>query len=188
MRKSLFQRTFSKSKGGMGISDQKYIEYLIESYGNLILSICYQMTQNYFDAEDLTQETFLAAYKNLKSFDYKYEKAWLARIAVNKCIDYKRKNCNLEEPTDESIFHTMENGSSEIDAHLLDEEVQNRLKKCCEQLKSPYKEVALAHFYEEKGVDEIAAKTGKGKKTIQTQIYRAKEQLRKLYRREEERQ
>lgn len=143
------------------------------------------MTQNYFDAEDLTQETFLAAYKNLNSFDYKHEKAWLAKIAVNKCVDYKRKNFNREEPTDVSIFHTIENQASDIDAHLLNEEVQRRLKKCCEQLKSPYKEVAIAHFYEEKGVDEIAANSGKKRKTIQTQIYRAKEQLRKLYRRED---
>ena len=143
------------------------------------------MTHNYFDAEDLTQETFLSAYKNLNSFDGKYEKAWLSKIAVNKCIDYKRRNRYLEEPTAKELFSNVKDLGPPLDSHILDEEVHSLLKHNCEQLKSPYREVALAYFYEEKGVAEIAAETGKARKTIQTQIYRAKEQLRKLYRKEE---
>lgn len=161
------------------------MEHLIDTYQNLILSICYKMTQNYFDAEDLAQETFLSAYRNLNSFDRRYEKAWLARIAVNKCTDYKRSAKNRAEPAEENTFLTITDPTPSVEQHILEKEVQLHLKICCEQLKSPYKEVALAHFYEEKDVEEIAAVTGRKRKTIQTQIYRAKEQLRKLYGKEE---
>ena len=46
------------------------------------------MTSDYFASEDLTQDTFLSAYKHLSEFDGKYEKAWICRIATNKCLDY----------------------------------------------------------------------------------------------------
>jgi len=50
----------------------------------------------------------------------------------------------------------------------------------CQSLKSPYKEVATEHFYREKSVKEISEETGKGIKTVQTQVYRAKAMIKKL--------
>ena len=47
-------------------------------------------------------------------------------------------------------------------------------------LKSPYREVATAHFCNELSVAEIAQQNGKNPKTIQTQIYRAKAMLKKM--------
>jgi RNA polymerase sigma-70 factor (ECF subfamily) len=48
------------------------------------------------------------------------------------------------------------------------------------QLKSPYKEVAYAHFCKELSVPEIAQQTGKNPKTVQTQLYRARAMLKKM--------
>ena len=70
------------------ITEKQYLEYLIKQYQNLIYSICLKSVGNPFDAEDLTQEVFLSAYKNLSRFDGTYEKAWLSKIAVRKCLDY----------------------------------------------------------------------------------------------------
>lgn len=47
-------------------------------------------------------------------------------------------------------------------------------------LKSPYREVAAAHFCQELSVAEIARQKGKNPKTIQTQLYRAKAMLKKM--------
>ena len=63
-------------------TEKQYLEYLIKQYQNLIYSICLKSVGNPFDAEDLTQEVFLSAYKNLSRFDGNYEKAWLSKIAV----------------------------------------------------------------------------------------------------------
>ena len=68
------------------ITEKQYLEYLIKQYQNLIYSICLKSVGNPFDAEDLTQEVFLSAYKNLSRFDGNYEKAWLSKIAVRKCL------------------------------------------------------------------------------------------------------
>ena len=62
---------------------------LVKQYERLIITICLSFTKNYFDAEDLAQQTFLAAYQNYESFDGNNIKAWLTTIAANKCKDYR---------------------------------------------------------------------------------------------------
>ena len=69
------------------ITEKQYLEYLIKQYQNLIYSICLKSVGNPFDAEDLTQEVFLSAYKNLSRFDGNYEKAWLSKIAVTSATN-----------------------------------------------------------------------------------------------------
>ena len=86
------------------ITEKQYLEYLIKQYQNLIYSICLKSVGNPFDAEDLTQEVFLSAYKNLSRFDGTYEKAWLSKIAVRKCLDYLKAAGRRSIPTDDELF------------------------------------------------------------------------------------
>ena len=51
------------------INRDEQLEVLIDRYQNLIFSICYKITADYFAAEDLAQETFLSAYEKYGSFD-----------------------------------------------------------------------------------------------------------------------
>ena len=51
----------------------------------------------------------------------------------------------------------------------------------CQSLKPPYDEIAKAYYYDEMDAAEIAMKKGMKLKTVQTQIYRARAMLRKLY-------
>ena len=72
------------------IGSKENLIRLINQYQNLIFSICLKLTGDYFVAEDLTQETFVSAFQHWNEFDGNFEKAWLCRIASNKCIDYNR--------------------------------------------------------------------------------------------------
>ena len=83
------------------------IEKMIESYGKLVFSICYKMTSDYFAAEDLTQETFLSVYGNLDAFGGENEKAWICKIASNKCLDYLKKAERRSIPTEKEYFLEM---------------------------------------------------------------------------------
>ena len=53
----------NREKETVMITEKQYLEYLIKQYQNLIYSICLKSVGNPFDAEDLTQEVFLSAYK-----------------------------------------------------------------------------------------------------------------------------
>ena len=54
----------------------------MQKYEKYIITICFSFTKNYFDAEDLAQETFLSAYRHLESFRGGNFKAWLTAIAA----------------------------------------------------------------------------------------------------------
>lgn len=168
-------------KGGGNINKDEYYEHLIDSYQNLVYSICFKIVNDYFEAEDLAQETFISAYRHLDTFDRQYEKAWLCRIATNKCLDYLKKSDRQSIPTEDDYFLTQVNKEPTPEENILELEVKKQLSDRCKGLKSPYKEIALDYFYNEISAAEIAAKSGKNIKTVQTQIYRARSMLQKTY-------
>lgn len=163
------------------ISSRVNITALIDRYQNLVFSICYHMTKDYFASEDLTQETFLSAFRNLSGFDGSNEKAWICRIASNKCVDYLKAAERRAVPVleEEMEIPCTTDGIPEKEA--LEKEVREELLSCCRQLKPPYDKTAVMFFYEEKKPQEIAAATGEKIKTVQTRISRARQMLRKLY-------
>ena len=139
------------------------------------------MTSDYFVSEDLAQETFLSAYKNLGSFDGKYEKAWICTIATNKCRDYLQSAGRRSIPVEETELGEQVDQQKTPEQACLEEEVRKTLLERCQSLKSPYDEIARLYYYEELDVDEIAQKKDMKRKTVQTQIYRARAMLRKVY-------
>ena len=67
----------------------------------------------------------------------------------------------------------------------MEEEIKKELIKRCEELRPPYNEVAKDYYIKELSAREIATRRGQSVKTIQTQIYRARELLKKRYGKEE---
>lgn len=163
------------------ISREEQLEILLERYQNLVFSICYRLTDDYFAAEDLAQETFLSVYEKYSSFDGKNEKAWICKIATNKGLDYLKAAGRRNVPVEDSYFAWQETKESSPEEKTLEDAVRAELYESCRKLKSPYDEVALDYYYYELDVGEIAQKRNKNPKTIQTQIYRARGMLRKKY-------
>ncbi|MCH5254553.1 MAG: sigma-70 family RNA polymerase sigma factor [Lachnospiraceae bacterium] len=177
-------------EGAENIHKEEQLTALIDSYQNLVFSICYKMTSDYFAAEDLAQDTFLSAYEHLKSFDGSNPKAWICRIATNKCIDYLSHSGRRSIPTEDVALESNLGAETNADhtntpEHIyMEREMKEQLLFNCSRLKPPYDEVAKAYYYDEMEVKEIAARRGQKIKTVQTQIYRARAMLRKIYRKE----
>ena len=161
------------------------ISALIDQYQNLIFSICYRTIGDYFAAEDLTQDTFLSAYRSLNTFDGENEKAWLCRIAVNKCTDYLKSAKRRSEPMDLADMPELQSRDGLPEQEAYEKSVRNILLAFCRDLKDPYGEVAVLYFHEENSPEEIAKKLHRKLKTVQTQIYRARSMLQEMYRKEE---
>lgn len=163
------------------------------------------MTADYFASEDLTQETFLAVYRHLSTFDGQNEKAWVCRIATNKCLDYLqsagRRSIPVADMGEDGARAPdgSENGKSPgvgklsrddiatqqtPESILLEKEVRRILLERCLSLKPPYDEIAKAYYYDELSAEEIARQKGVKKKTVQTQVYRARSMLRRMYEKE----
>lgn len=197
-------RVYTVGKEADTINREEQLSALIDSYQHLVFSICYKMTADYFASEDLAQETFLSVYKHLGEFDGKHEKAWVCRIATNKCLDYLQSAGRRSIPTadlgfegarapDKGMPSGKDAGGDEGNAAVvrqtpesicLEKEVRETLLSRCLSLKPPYDEIAKAYYYEEMDAGEIARQRGVKKKTIQTQIYRARSMLRRMYEKE----
>ncbi len=156
----------------------------IEQYSRLILTICYSMTRDRFDAEDLAQETFIAAYRNLDDFDGRNIKAWLTTIAANKCRDYLKSAARRITPAAGENFEEMRDDSALPEDMLLRDDSERRMRALCGKLKEPYQTTACRHFCDNRSAGEISAETGRNIKTVQTHIYRAKAMLRELWKEE----
>ncbi len=177
---------------------------LIDSYQHLVFSICYKMTADYFASEDLAQETFLSVYSHLGEFDGRHEKAWVCRIATNKCLDYLQSAGRRSIPTADLGFDSARAPDGEMspdrgaaaaegneaaaqqtpESICLEKEVRETLLSRCLSLKPPYDAIAKAYYYDELDAGDIAKQRGVKKKTIQTQIYRARSMLRRMYEKE----
>ena len=55
---------------------------VVTQYQRLVYTICYQMVRDHFEAQNLTQDTFLSAYTHIESCREEDLKPWLARIAA----------------------------------------------------------------------------------------------------------
>src|SRR3989344_2314066 len=72
--------------------DQESLEVLIRGYLKPIYSFVYGYAGNSQNAEDIAQETFVKAWRNLKKFDQgKSFKTWIFQIAKNTAIDFFKK-------------------------------------------------------------------------------------------------
>ena len=158
-------------------------EIIINSYEKLVFTICYQMVRDYHEAQNLTQETFLSAFTHIDGCTDDNFKPWLARIATNKAKDFLKNAYNRRTLlTNDDENNILDTGQAADDIFKVTES-EIALKSICEKiqaLKEPYKQVAVTYFIDEKNVDEISSLLDRPKKTVQTQIYRARQILQSI--------
>ena len=72
------------------------MEEIYKEYSKIIYNYLFSLSNNTDIAEELMQETFYSAVKNINKFKNESSlKTWLSKIAKNKCFDYykKQKEC-----------------------------------------------------------------------------------------------
>lgn len=166
----------------MSIMTNQEFSALVANYERLVYTVCYRLVQNDTSAEDLTQETFLAAYTHRDSCPAGFEKQWLARIAANKAKDHLQSAYSRHTllPGDESIPPGLsppaeEQAVSNSETAAITEIIQN--------LREPYRQVCILHFLQERSPEETALCLGRPVKTVRTQISRGKLQIQEQWNR-----
>lgn len=80
---------------------------------------------------------FFPAYKNLSRFDGTYEKAWLSKIAVRKCLDHLKAAGRRTIPTEDTYFEQLHDKEFSPEEAFLDKDFKDRIRHLCSALKSP---------------------------------------------------
>lgn len=139
---------------------------IVEAYGDLVFRIALQYTGNVQDAEDITQDTFLAMLRKLPFESAEHAKRWLIKVTVNKCKDYyksaRRKNLPLDENVNVSYFENTD-GLEEL-----------------EKLDPLDRSIIYLFYYEGYSAKEIAGMIGKTRNAVNIRLSRARETLKEL--------
>jgi len=155
-------------------------EKMVAAYSRLVYTVCYRLINDYHEAENITQETFITAYKMADKFVGDNYKAWLVKIASNKCKDYlKSAYMKKIQPVDIEDLASIPSQDNPADTLVALEEAED-VREACSNLEEPYKTVATLYFLDEKPFDEVAAILNRPVKTVQTQVYRSKVKLKEI--------
>ena len=174
--------------------DTGAFEQIMRHYEKLIYSITYRMFMNKEDAEDMLQEVFVKAYKNMKNCKtWKHFKAWLCAIATHTCIDElrRRKNKGTESLDDayasngEALVSRLSVCAAGVlpipeDAAVRSEnrrELQNALNKLSEDDKL----LIVLRDIEGFTYNETAEIAGLNLGTLKSRLFRARAKLKTLY-------
>ena len=152
---------------------------LVQKYQALVYTVCHQLVPDVQEAQDLTQETFLAAWRAIDRCPPGFERQWLARIAANKAKDYLRSAWvrKMNTPGDEVLALEGAPPGLEPERQVLDSMSAEELTDTILNLREPYKTPCRLVLLEQHTVAEAAQLCGRPLKTVEAQIYRAKKML-----------
>jgi RNA polymerase sigma factor (sigma-70 family) len=138
-----------------------------------MFNICMRMCRSREDAEDLLQESFVLAFRNLRQLKEPANfGGWLKRIVINECIRYTKKTIRwleLEDSHYQIPYDEEDRWFSDIPASRINEEIK-KLPDACRAVFNLYAVEDLSHR-------DIAAALGISESTSKSQYHRARHLL-----------
>lgn len=152
--------------------DSEAQAWLYRQYSKSMFNICTRMTGNRNDAEDLLQESFIIAFKNLHQLKEAVQfGGWLKRIVVNECIRFSKKNIYWNEWEDEKNDAAVEEAEwwKTVDFTIIHREIKGLPDGC--------RQVFNLFVVEDYSHKDIAARLGITESTSKSQYHRARQLL-----------
>ncbi len=147
-----------------------------------ILRYTKSMVRDTAEAEDLTQETFLRAYRHRDSLrEAGAQTAWLYRIATHVCFDRLRqyaRRAPMESETDLDQVDVAEPDTPSLQQTIEQDEMSGCVQGYLNRLPDSYRAVILLHDMHELTEPEIAQLLGESLATVKIRLHRARHKLR----------
>jgi len=158
---------------------------IVTKYKGMIFNLIYRLTGNPGEAEDLSQESFLRAYKNLSQFNMSQEfKNWLYTVAVNVCRSrFRRKrifflSINRAIDGEETEWASLLGDDNDNpEKKLIQKENERRARKMIGCLPFKYRAVFVLRYIEDRSYQEIAEITEIPLGTVKTFLFRGQKIL-----------
>ena len=159
--------------------DTNAFAYLVDNYKNMVFSLAFKMTKNREEAEEISQDTFIKAFKNLHKFkgDSKFS-TWLYRIAYHACLDAIKKNKNHNNSVE--INEITYNQIKSVDNILQGIERKERAKvmnDCLLKMPEEERSILWMFYFDELSLKEIIEVTNLSEANLKVKLYRARKGL-----------
>ena len=159
---------------------------LVETYKKKMYYIALDMVRDPADAEDISQEVFLKAFRGFKTFKRGAKlSSWLYRIAYNASIDHLRHKSLIPEAAEDAVLDSGRGGFSETrstaDPALTAETrlLRARIEKALTKVSSQERTVFLLRHYNDLMLDEIAETMQISTGSVKSYLFRCIQKLRK---------
>ena len=152
---------------------------LVDRYKMMVYNLAYRMLGDGDSANDIAQESFIAAYGGLKTFkqDAKFS-SWLYTIVLNKSRDHLRL-AKENIPIDD-ISEVRPGSGISPEQSAANRQSGDMLQQALDALSAEYREVLVLKHIEELDYQEIAAITGTSVSALKVRAHRGREMLRKI--------
>lgn len=135
-------------------------------------------------AEQILQDTFIAAYKSFHTFENKSSYfTWLTRIALNKLADYYRDQVNQRSkvvyPALKQFSNLEDKSLAPIEVMAL-KELQDKVNASLNLLPKQYRQLLHLKYYQELSNRDICIKLNLSERKLEGKLYRAKKSLAKI--------
>ncbi len=163
--------------------DKEFFSELVEKYQVKLTRYIKRISNlSTEEIEDILQNSFIRAYRNLNNFDNKLKfSSWIYRIVHNEVIDTYRKSFSKGRDNLIKIDEgAIRNISDDFDTVSLSEEffTEKYIQLALDRIDIKYREVIILRYFEEKNYQEISDILKKPMNTIATLLSRAKKQMR----------
>ena len=152
--------------------DEERAEYLVSRYADLLVRIGYTWLGDMDDAQDICQTLLLRLLEDMRTFpDSGQERAWVIRLAVNACKNWKKTAWfRHRAPLEDGLQRTVQ--MPDLEEGSLLEQVQ--------RLPPMYRQAIFLRYYEGYEVKEIARLLGRSPALVSTHLKRGKEKLKTM--------
>ncbi len=169
------QTYISKTLAG----DTNSFAFLVEKYKIMVYSLAMKMLNNKEEAEEVSQDTFVKAFKNLSKFkgESKFS-TWLYKIAYRNCLDLiKKKEKKYKTTTiDEVTVHKIKSTDNILE-QITKKERALLLKSCLEKLPEQERSILWMFYFDELSLVEITEITELTLSNIKVILHRARKRL-----------
>jgi RNA polymerase sigma-70 factor (ECF subfamily) len=165
--------------------DGNAFQSLVERHSKYVFHVAFRLTGSSQDAEDVVQETFLKAYRQLSRFEARADfRTWLHRITVNCAIDYIRARRSreiahdIEDLEDAASADLSQGGGMAPDRLALSTQIDGRVKEALEGLTRMERAAFMLRHVEGRPIREVAAALGLKTEAAKNSIFRAVRKMR----------
>ena len=159
---------------------------LVEIYQTRVYGLIYNMTGNREDAEDLTQDVFIRAYKALPNFSGRSSfYTWIYRIAVNRTINFLKQRNRVKRLSLDDVDLGLERDPAYVEISgrnspardLSITELQERLNKALQTLSEKHRTVVVLHDIQGVPHEEISRMLHCSPGTVRSRLFYARQLL-----------
>jgi RNA polymerase sigma-70 factor, ECF subfamily len=166
--------------------DSDSFRSLVERHSRYVFSVAYRLTGSVEDAEDVVQNAFVKAYRQMSRFEARADfKTWLHRITVNCAIDLIRSRRHREVAQDMDDLESVGAPAPAADGVLpgperllLSAEVRDRLQEGMAQLTANERAAFTLRHVEGMSIREVASTMGLKTEAAKNSIFRAVRKMR----------